>query len=112
MSSEPYIINNVKIHLRLGENNKLSSISLADKRMASAKQYSNFMVIRLHHFVYSIFPRNGHINICGIRNFKQIKRAVRTFNQHFDTDAHCDNITVDNSTASGQLDQRTISLPS
>lgn len=89
-------VNNVKVHVCVGEN-----LIVPDE--LEGKKYSNFFVFRFSHFVYSVFPKKGHVNISGIRNFREINTAVNVFNDQFHTNAHPDNIVVDNSTASGKL---------
>lgn len=96
-----YSVSNVKVHFNVGK-----SIDIPEHLQSFAVHHSNFLTLRLNKFVCTIFPKNGHVNISGIQNFKQIKEAVQEINNQFGFDIREDNIVVDNSTASGHLKRR------
>ena len=94
-----FTVNNVKVHVRVA-GGVIVPTDFEDDKLT---QYSNFVVCRLANFVYTVFPKKGHVNISGIRNFAQIPSAVTVFNSRFHTNIIPINVVVDNSTASGKL---------
>ena len=103
----PPTVKNVKARIALGK--KLDVIP--DPPTSRVKWYSNFASLKLDHFAYVIFPKNGHINISGIRNFEEdILLSVRTIFAHLhpmvedvNIASVVGNLIIDNSTASGKL---------
>ena len=95
---EPFVVCNIKFHVKLGH-----PITVPEKLNDATVRHSNFVVIRVHPLVITVFPSSGHINVSGVRKFRDIKDAVRQLNQHLHCDIEERNITVDNSTASGKL---------
>lgn len=100
-------VNNVKAHWKVCNDTPLIlPTELQDKVI----HHTNFFTLRRNGYVYTIFLKNGHVNVSGIRNFNAIKDAMDTFNDQFVTNIHNDNIIVDNTTASGRLPQEEICL--
>lgn len=97
---------NVKVHWKITHLPLVIPINIKHQVI----HYTNFLTWRQYGYVYTIFLKNGHVNVSGIKNFKAIKGAMETFNDQFDTNIQFDNITVDNTTASGRLPQEKICL--
>ena len=98
MSVPKYRVANVKVHVKLNK-----KLDLCDKLLHSARQYSNFCVLKLDSFSVTVFPSRGFLNISGIKGFNQIPLAVRTCNKYFYLSITPASVIVDNSTAYGSL---------
>jgi len=73
--------------------------------------HNNFLTVRFDSLSCVIFPKSGHVNISGIKDFSCIKEALICFNHQFDSDICEDVIIIDNSTASGRLPCHPICIP-
>ena len=100
-----YKIFNVKIHFKLGY-----ELIFSPEMMKTITKHSNFVVLRLSHYVYIIFPKNGHINVSGIKTFHDINSALSVFNSHFHTTVQASNIKIDNTTAHGRFNVDKVQL--
>ena len=103
---------NVKIHFKIPGGVDLEDLLQAvdEGKGDRVKVHSNFVSIRAGKLALVIFPRSGHVNLSGVRDFEGIKAAVNEFNHQFDTNICESNIVVDNSTASGKVCLEGVSL--
>lgn len=97
-------VKNVKIHFKVIDKFLTIPPSLED----STKYHSNFATVRINPYVFIMFLKSGHVNVSGIKNFEDINTAIQVFNRHFSLNIHRDNITIDNSTASGEFNHSII----
>ncbi|MCG8669261.1 MAG: hypothetical protein MI867_07585 [Pseudomonadales bacterium] len=113
----PPMTSNVKFHFKCIPqtvglesvlNNITKRIALVYPRLEHTLVYKrNFAVLKLNtrdNLVYTIFPRSGHVNVTGVKNFNHIPRALHIFNKLFGACVLQSDVTVDNSTSSGQLE--------
>ncbi len=68
-----------------------------------SRKCKNFYSTTIDSYSFIIFPKNGCINISGVKSFAGINRIPPLIFHHFHLNICPDNITVDNSTASGNL---------
>jgi TATA-box binding protein (TBP) (component of TFIID and TFIIIB) len=102
-------IKNIKGHFKV----KYDYRSLLDQRLSElifhtwVIPYHNFTVFKKsanNLYTYIVFPKNGYINVTGIKSYSQICSAIENFCNvfHF-SKQHVHSFSVDNITASGQL---------
>ena len=81
----------------------------------NVRRYSNYIVVRnfvksqaefeshLKRLTVVWFISSGHVNLTGIRNFEEVRDAVRAFNDAFDARVRQQSVWFNNSTATGSL---------
>ena len=84
-----------------------------DTCSATVKFCRNFLVLRpeCNKFVFTIFPRSGHVNVSGVKDFSLIPTVLDYFNTVFRTCVSLHKVVIDNSTASGYLQPTLTKLP-
>ncbi len=67
------------------------------------KSCKNFVVVHWKTFTYTIFPRRGHVNATGIRDFSTIEKSVSCFNELCGSHVNFHKIKIGNSTLSALI---------
>lgn len=131
-------VSNVKVHFCLGRPKKTPPIFFAADAVArgdfEVRDCGNFTVIRDKTFkrgppprrrrrrgdsaeskktrgralVYTLFHRNGHVNITGIERFSRVRGALARFSELFGECVPESDVVIDNSTASGQIERTSL----
>lgn len=91
---------NVKAHFAVTVTESFEENLLSQ---AGVKKHSNFYTVRPHaEYVYTVFPKSGHVNVSGIKSFESVGAATNHFLQSLCVSV-CSPIQCDNSTTSGKL---------
>lgn len=92
---------NIKFRFKVSEN----CGNLKNERLFKNCNWSNYYTIRFpsSKLAYIIFPSSGAVNITGVDNFELVEEALRNFNRQFNTQVKLSDVSIDNSTAAGQL---------
>jgi TATA-box binding protein (TBP) (component of TFIID and TFIIIB) len=74
--------------------------------LRTVKYCRNFIVLRVaskQRLTFTLFPKSGHVNVSGVRNFDHIPSALAVFNKIFDWPVSIREVAVDNTTSSGSF---------
>ena len=97
---------NIKFHFRI----EITPEFLSQLESIKGVRHNNFIVIREKKLVFTVFHKNGHINITGVRDFTKIELSLKVFNTRFKTNIALKDTQIDNSTSSGYFKERNINL--
>jgi len=106
---EPPKTYNVKCRFRIQE-----KLSIPEELEPFVTTHSNFVVLRLLHFVITSFYKAKSVNVTGVRNFDDLEKARQAFNDFIKPKIKVEkeDVIVDCSTSSGRTNQKVhIDLP-
>ena len=98
-------ISNIKGHVKLGELSlKQLQANLKEKEFV---RHGNYISLK-GKYSYVIFPKNGYVNVTGIRKIEEISCVLHNLCLDFslDRDLIVSDFIIDNTTATGNLEKR------
>ena len=107
-------IHNVKFHFKCPifqskadlQRRLLQAAFQQPRILRTVKYCRNFVVLKVvpqNKLTFTVFPKSGHVNVSGVRNFDRIADALSIFNELFGCAVTTRQIAVDNSTSSGSF---------
>ena len=104
---------NVKFHFKLNLRDREKVRKKLDEFSQEGESWGwrlkfcrNFIVLHVDFLTITVFVKNGHVNITGVKDFDETDIAVRRFDKIFSTSVAEKNpteIKIDNSTSTGKI---------